>query len=278
MVLPVLVRRLRFEARDEIRFPGAKAANVLRGGFGMALRQTAPADEYARIFEPKLTGKAPSGLADPPRPFVFRAAHLDGSRIAKHDDFQFDIHVFGDDSVAQSITSALEHLFLVGTGVGRGTAKLGGVTDERVELDLLTEEPASRVRVQFLTPTELKHQGLVVAQPDFPVLIRRIRDRVSTLMSLYGPGELPIDFRLFGQAAEQIQMVRSDMDLRDVARTSSRTGESHTIGGLVGEAEYTGNLDRYVPFLRAAFYTGVGRHTVWGNGCLQTTILAAAAA
>lgn len=274
MVLPVLVRRLHFEARDDIRFPGGKAANVLRGGFGIALRNTVPEPEYARIFEPKSVAPGPSGLADPPRPFVFRAAHLDGSTISKRDDFHFDIHVFGEQNgTAEVITSALAHLLQAGVGVGRGTAKLLETLDRRVEIALLPAEPAARVKVQFLTPTQLKHQGAVVFRPDFPILIRRIRDRVATLMSLYGPGELPLDFQLFGQRADSVEMVRSDIDQMHVARTSTRTNQSHSIGGLVGEAEYRGAIGPYVPFLRAAFYTGVGRHTVWGNGCLQTTIL-----
>ena len=42
---------------------------------------------------------------------------------------------------------------------------------------------------------------------------------------------------------------------------------------MVGEVEYAGRLDAFIPFLRAAFYTGVGRHTVWGNGCVSTEIL-----
>ena len=274
MVLQVLVRRVWFDALDDVRFPDAKAANVLRGGFGHSLRATATPAVYEQIFEPKLEGPGPSGLADPPRPFLFRASHLDGQRIAKHDDFSFDIHIFGAAGVAETITGALQHLFEKGAGVGRGKAKLTAIADERIDLPMLATETASRVKVTFLTPTELKHQGRVVTQPDFPILIRRVRDRVATLMSLYGPGEPKLDFQSFGQAADEVRTVRADINVQDVARTSSRTGQTHTIGGMVGDAEYVGRLDAFLPFLRAAQYTGVGRHTVWGNGCIQTEIVA----
>ncbi len=273
MVLQVLVRRVWFDALDEVRFPDAKAANVLRGGFGQSLRATATPAIYEQIFEPKQEGPGPSGLADPPRPFLFRAKHLDGQRIAKHDDFSFDVHVFGPTEVADTITIALEHLFEKGAGVGRGKARLTAVADERIDLPILATETASHIKVTFLTPTELKHQGRVMSQPDFPVLIRRVRDRVSTLMSLYGSGEPAMDFQLFGKTADEVRMLRADVDVQDVARTSTRTGQTHTIGGMVGDAEYVGKLDAFLPFLRAAQYTGVGRHTVWGNGCIQTEIL-----
>ncbi|MCU1274839.1 MAG: hypothetical protein JWO48_2270, partial [Bryobacterales bacterium] len=68
---------LHFVALGEIRFPKGTATNLLRGGFGMTLKRIASPETYARIFAPKLQG-GPSGLADAPRPFVFRARHLDG--------------------------------------------------------------------------------------------------------------------------------------------------------------------------------------------------------
>jgi hypothetical protein len=56
-------------------------------------------------------------------------------------------------------------------------------------------------------------------------------------------------------------------------RRSSRTGQSHTIGGLVGLAEYEGDLSEFLPILQAAQWTGVGRHCVWGNGELRVQII-----
>ena len=48
------------------------SANTLRGAFGSALKKI-DADAYARFFAPKRAeSSGPSGLADPPRPFVFR--------------------------------------------------------------------------------------------------------------------------------------------------------------------------------------------------------------
>jgi hypothetical protein len=39
----------------------------------------------------------------------------------------------------------------------------------------------------------------------------------------------------------------------------------------VGEAEYEGDLTEFVPYLRAAHWTGVGRQTAWGKGALAIT-------
>ena len=274
MVLPVLVRSLWFDALDDIRFPDGKATNALRGRFGAALRTVARPSVYESIFQPKNSGNSANGFSDPPRPFLFRGAHLDGKPVAKHDDFHVDVHVFGEPLVADVITEALEHLFVKGAGVGRGRARLTAVVNRQVDVRLDAFETGRRAKVAFLTPTELKHQGQVVTQPDFAILIRRIRDRVCTLMSLYGPGEPPLDLHAFGQTAEQVRTLRSDIDMRESSRTSGRNGQMQPIGGMVGEAEYAGPLEAFLPYLRAAFYTGVGRHTVWGNGCIETEIVA----
>src|SRR4051794_24105090 len=103
--------RFRFTAVDPVYFPDDKAANVLRGAFGGIFRKLACVPScggvttceiasdcpYARIFEPRqeLTlQQGPSGLSDWPRPFVFRALHLDGKRVQAGASFYFDLILF----------------------------------------------------------------------------------------------------------------------------------------------------------------------------------------
>jgi hypothetical protein len=119
-----------------------------------------------------------------------------------------------------------------------------------------------RVRVTFVTPTELKGS----ADPDFGVLFARIRDRVSTLRGLFGAGRLDIDFKAMGERAQLVRMTRCDLRDVDGERFSRRTGQRHPLGGFIGVAEYEGALAEFVPYLEAARWTGVGRQTVWGKG------------
>jgi len=65
--------------------------------------------------------------------------------------------------------------------------------------------------------------------------------------------------------------MRCDVRQVDVVRRSSRTGQVHSIGGFVGEAEYEGELDEFICFLRVVKWTGVGRQTVWGKGVIETS-------
>ena len=125
-----------------------------------------------------------------------------------------------------------------------------------------------RLRVRFVTPTELKAGGRLAGKPEFPLLFARARDRVSTLRSLYQGAPLEMDFKGLGQRAAAAVMTRCEIEWRGEVRRSTRTGQVHPLGGFVGEAEYEGDLAEFYPLLEAAQWTGVGRHTVWGNGAI----------
>lgn len=265
--------RFHFHAAESLFFPPGKAANVLRGAFGMMLRETANAPDYTRIFEPKGSGAAPSGLADRPRPFVFRAAHLDGKTIPAGSGFHFDMHLFDTKHPAsEAFEQAYQRLAEAGLGPGRGPTTLVSVGKEHIAIRLDgSAESASSIHVEFLTPTELKGDRQLVARPEFPILFARLRDRISTLRALYGPGPLDIDFRAIGERAAQVRLSRCDLTWHTTQRRSSRTGQTHPIGGFTGVAEYDGDLGEFLPYLRAGQWTGVGRQTVWGKGeiCFQ---------
>jgi hypothetical protein len=253
----VLVLRFQLVAKEPIHFQSAKPANILRGAFGAVFKRMS-SDAYGRIFEPKSTG-GPSGVKDSPRPFVFRARNLDGRTVAAGESFQFEMNLFDlrPDTVEYVICGISE----------LGRSELLHVDRERHSLDL---EPipsrTTKVRVEFLTPTELKSGDSIAARPEFPILFARIRDRLSTLSALYGSGPLPIDFRAMGERAGQVRMAHCDIQPVEVTRRSGRTGQTHSLGGFIGSAEYEGELSEFLPYLEAARWTGVGRQTVWGKG------------
>jgi hypothetical protein len=148
---------------------------------------------------------------------------------------------------------------------GAGRVILSAVAPVSLELEAVGRAP-EKIRVEFLSPTELKHEQRVVERPEFAVLFGRIRDRVSTLRKLYGPGALEMDFQGSGERAAAVRMTRWDGRRVEAERRSSRTGQSHPIGGFVGVAEYEGDLGEFLPYLEAGRWTGVGRQSVWGKG------------
>jgi CRISPR-associated endoribonuclease Cas6 len=271
--------RFSFLARETVRFPAAMAANTLRGGFGAAFRRTASAADYARMFEPAAMSPGPSGLADWPRPFVFRARLLDGRTVEPGEAFSFDLNLFEMRNPAiDSLAQAFTQLARDGLGQGRGRAELSGVSliggtaaPMELSLDPLPER-VERVRVEFVAPMELKSGRGLAERPEFATLAARIRDRLSTLRELYDDGPLDIDFRAFGERAARVRMTLCQISPFAATRRSSRTGQTHSLGGFRGAAEYEGDLSEFIPYLRAATWTGVGRQTVWGKGEIEVRL------
>jgi hypothetical protein len=296
--------RFHFTAQEPLFFPEGKAANILRGALGILFRRTAcdplctsaadcplrHACAYARVFEPATSGAGPSGLADWPRPFVFRARSLDGRHVRAGEAFCFDVHVFlAEREVLDRFVQTFSLLAWEGLGPGRGKAELRRVTNGTqvlydveagstreevapVSLDLAPPAiPATRVTVEFLTPTELKYEGGLAARPEFPVLFGRLRDRIAMLSRLYGAVPLPIDYEGTSERALRVRMTRCTLRHRELARRSSKTGQSHSIGGFTGVAEYEGDLTEFLPYLEAGRWTGVGRQCVWGKGEIAVT-------
>jgi hypothetical protein len=203
---------------------------------------------------------------------VFRARHLDGATTPPGETFHFDLHLFTADPAARAaICQAFAEAARAGIGPGRGRAELRSAEADQVSIDLAPLGTAPpRVRVEFLTPAELKHEGEIVRRPQFDILFARIRDRVSTLRELYGPGPLEIDFAAMGARAAAVRMTACGLRHLGLERHSSRTGQTHPIGGFTGWADYEGPLGEFLPFLEAARWTGVGRQAVWGKGEIYT--------
>ncbi len=165
------------------------------------------------------------------------------------------MHVFESPDVSEAVTAAFRDLDM---------ADLLECTWMPAKIEFRAEA-CQRLTVDFLSPTELKWQDRVLRQPLFPALFARARDRVA----IWADDAAHWDFKRLGDLAEAVKMVACDVETVKVERKSSRTGQRHELGGLVGSATYEGKLDELLPILQAAQCTGVGRHTAWGNGAIQ---------
>jgi len=216
----------------------AQSANQVRGQLGNLLYQH-DKPLYDEFFSPS-ADTGPSGLHDRPRPFVLRPRAL---------------HVFSPPLVP----------------------RLAALLNSSAQLVTwpLDPLPARRLRIEFLTPTELKHDGNTLRTPHFPALAARARDRVLSLLALYqNEPTSHIDFAaLAAQAEEVTETARAIHHTPGESRRSARNRSIHSLGGFTGWAEYTGPLEALAPYLVAAQWTGVGRQTVWGKGELKVTVL-----
>jgi hypothetical protein len=303
--------RFLFRALDGVYFPPGKSANIFRGALGTVLRRLACHPDcpgarqcpqrdrcaYSRLFEPVLDS-GPSGLADPPRPFVLRPRFEEGRRLPAGSTLCLDLHLFDvRDFFLPILIVALSEVARAGPGPGHGHVELREVhslgTDGQAQVCLFgggrmqveavppplrievadVGREARRIRVEFIAPTELKAGGQVITRPEFSVLLARVRDRIATLDHLYGGGTLTFDWQALAERAAAVRIAAEQLRWEHVERRSSRTGQTHPLGGFVGWVEYEGHLGPFLGLLTAGKWTGVGRQTVWGKGAYEFSVL-----
>jgi hypothetical protein len=261
------------------------AGNTIRGALGHSLRRMACKPEctdakvcpvrseclYAQLFEGEAAGAARgSGFGDIPRPFVLRVEQNDRR-------LQITLHLFGNDAhVRDGFAQALRSIADEGLGASRAAASVDAITteDRLLSLAALNEAP-TELRLDLISPTEIKSEGRVSKEFHFPAFFARVRDRVLFLAMHYAAqtAEPSSIAQQLAADVEQIEVTAQHLQHASAERRSSRTGQRHTLGGWVGSVELAGDFRRILPWLEAAQWTGVGRQTVWGKGQYRVSYL-----
>jgi hypothetical protein len=304
--------RLRFELAPEspLHLPLEERGNVLRGAFGTVFRQTVctpdcsgavkcPRREtcaYAMLFEPGWrAGAARFGVGDAPRPFVFRPPLDPNPHFGRERPLFFELRLFGQAiEVAQFFIHAFQALALVGFQGRRvhlasvysldwddtldKALVLDGATTRNLPLILGFEELCGKrclvgpLRIDFLTPTWLRHAGADQRVPSPEALIYRIRDRLSFLSLIYEGREWQADYGSIGKLARQIHLSYAEGGWAELSRRSTRTGQVMPMSGFVGTAIYENLPPALWPLLVVGQEIHVGRFAVWGNGAYSLVV------
>ena len=90
------------------------------------------------------------------------------------------------------------------------------------------------------------------------------------MATFFADGPLDLDFKGISALAEGVKLVRNGTRLIEVNRTSSRTGQRHDVGGLLGEAAYDGEgIGNLMALVRVGEVVHVGKHAAFGNGGME---------
>lgn len=302
--------RIRIVPRTTLVLPHLRSGAVLRGAFGLGLRKlvchdldlacrTCPLEStcpYPFTFEPRPPADSDrlSTFQDIPRPFVF---HLPaGSEFPARQPVDFRLTVVG--RAARQVpffVSAFRNLSDEGIGPrrtrfdllevaaldahgqhaaiydhGSPLVRLAAPAQHPADLMMAGDELRTTLTLRFPTPLDLKDQGVPVGIPAFAPIIRRLRDRANALSTFFADGPLSLDFKGVSAMAETVKLVKNDTHLVEVNRRSSRTGQRHDLGGLVGEAEYEGEaIGKLMALVRVGEVLHVGKHAAFGNGGME---------
>jgi CRISPR-associated endoribonuclease Cas6 len=128
------------------------------------------------------------------------------------------------------------------------------------------KEINNKIKLNFVTPTRIKHKGKFVTNLEFYVLIKTILRRISLLMDLYCDTKLELDFNKLIDLAKKVKLVNSNLQWVDWERYSTRQNVRMKLGGFVGEVEYEGNLKLFKELLLLGEQIHIGKNCTFGLG------------
>lgn len=306
----VLTRyRVFVEALEPLALP-AYLGSTLRGAFGHAFRRLAcPArpDEpcpipatcpYHLVFE---TAPPPDAAAlrtheEIPRPFVIAPPPASAAEYSAGSEVVFELTLVGRArELFPYFVGALRDVDRIGRGrravhltridavhpvrqtvepAYRAADNLVRATDGALALTDCAEVPCPEagVRVRFLTQTRLKHEDGFVRQPEFQVFFRRLLGRISSLARFHCDAPLDVDFRSLIERAHQIRLTRDETHWTAWTRYSARQDRRMEWSGLVGTADYEGDLTPFWPYLVFGQWVHVGKGATFGLGAYRLEV------
>jgi hypothetical protein len=125
---------------------------------------------------------------------------------------------------------------------------------------------STRVTVRFETPCRMVRGATLTDQPEFHVLFRSLLRRLSSLAYFHCGSDLDLDFRALAAAAEHVRLIRDETSWFDWERYSARQDARMSLGGIVGDAEYEGEMAQLLPVLRLGEILHAGKGTGFGLG------------
>ena len=294
--------RLEMVAIDRLRLPPYKGS-TLRGAFGHAFKKLVCVKRdldcstclirdrcvYYYVFETPFGGEGePRGYTFAPHPFVIEPP--DGAQRIYEPETEFQVGLILVGRALDYLPYfiyAFEDMGRRGLGIGRGKAALKrvialGSGEEQCIYQAETgqlkpdypvcagppngEDVGTRLRLRLCTPTRLKTEGHYASRLDFTLLVRALLRRASDLARFHCGAELDLDYRYWVERAAYVQAVAAQLHWHDWERYSQRQDRKIKLGGLVGEAEFAGEWEPFMPLLRLGAAMHVGKGTGFGLG------------
>lgn len=183
------------------------------------------------------------------------------------------------------VVSALQGMQGIGVGRGRQSVTLDDVSWidplTRQAQPIQAEIPAplsaeayqrfaglltsDRVTVRFLTPTRIIRENRLCHTPIFRAWFQRLLERVRLLSELYADA-VWIPFHELLTEADEVELVQDETRWQEGWSHNRREGVHRPMGGFTGQASYTGNLTRLMPYILLGQSVQVGKNTIKGSG------------
>ncbi len=137
----------------------------------------------------------------------------------------------------------------------------------KIPVQFTPAENAIDLTMNYITPLRLQYRRDLVVKPEFHILIRGIMRRLALLYYFHSEERPPQwDYRGIISHAESVVIQSSDLRWFDWERYSSRQDVRMKLGGIAGNVTYHGNIEPFLPILRAGEVLHAGKNTSFGLG------------
>ena len=295
----------RIEAVETLRLPPYKGS-TFRGAFGHAFRRVCCSERrktcddcplrrrcvYSYVFETPLPDNAEMMRLYPkiPHPFVIEPPLVEQREFPAGSSLSFGLVLVGGAiQYLPYFVYAFREMGNGGIGRGRGRYELVEVTASAPSGRKTTvyssvssqtvagEYPAftdfgspspipEEVTLEFVTPLRVKFGGRLARSLPFDVLVRNLLRRISALSYFHCGRRLDVDFKGLIEKARAVKLAGSNLHWRDWERYSSRQDVRMSLGGLLGEVAYSGDLAPFWRYLCIGEYVHLGKATAFGLG------------
>jgi CRISPR-associated endoribonuclease Cas6 len=124
-----------------------------------------------------------------------------------------------------------------------------------------------QLKLNFLTPTRILYDGRLTLNLEFHILIRNLLRRLSLLYYFHCNGDpSEWDFKGIIEMAKEVKVKESNLRWYDWERYSGRQETRMKMGGFVGEITFDGNVEPFMPLIKAGEVLHVGKGTGFGLG------------
>lgn len=147
------------------------------------------------------------------------------------------------------------------------TIRHTGVSGIDIPDEFRASDSLSQLTLHLITPLRIKYNRDLVVNLEFHILIRNLVRRLGLLYYFHCGNQKPSwDFRAIIKHAEDIRIKTSGLRWLDWERYSSRQDTRMKLGGLVGEITYEGNIEPFLPVIKAGEILHAGKGTSFGLG------------
>ncbi|MEK7699373.1 MAG: CRISPR system precrRNA processing endoribonuclease RAMP protein Cas6 [Planctomycetota bacterium] len=127
-------------------------------------------------------------------------------------------------------------------------------------------KPSYTTTISLRTPLRIRFDGQITDSLEFHVLLRNLLRRISSLSYFHCGKKLDMDFRGLIEKSRAVRQTASDIHWYDWKRYSTRQEEWMSLGGVIGNVLYEGDMTDFMMLLRLGEYVHVGKGTSFGLG------------